>query len=107
MEINSIQNYFRTQAATNPSNTKKAVEEINTPAADTSGTDTIDISSEASFKAELSRQAKTYAAKNNEAASSERIAELKQQYQGDVCPISGSNIAAKIIAGILGPGVKD
>ena len=107
MEINPIQNYYRMQATTNTTNTKKAVEETTTPATDTRGTDTIDISSEASFKAELSKQAKTYAANNSEEVSSERIAQLKQQYQGDTCPISGSDIAAKIIAGILGPSVKD
>ena len=107
MEINSIQNYYRTQATANSTNAKKAVEETNIPATDTRGTDKIDISSEASFKAELSKQAKTYASKSNEGIPSERISELKQQYQGDTCPISGSNIAAKIIAGILGPSVKD
>ena len=107
MEIGSIQNYYRMQAAANPANTKKTVEDNTASTIDTRGTDTIDISSEASFKAELSKQAKTYAAKSNEEVSSQRIAELKQKYQGDTCPISGSNIASKIIAGILGPGVKD
>ena len=107
MEIKPIQNYYKTQAAANSTNTKKTVEEISAPAADTRGTDKIDISSEASFKSELGKYAKTYAAKSTEAASKERISELKQQYQGDTCPISGSDIAAKIISGILGPGAKD
>ncbi len=108
MEINPIQNYYRMQTATNSTNTKKAADEPIAAATDTTrGTDTIDISSQASFKAELSKYAKTYAAKNSEGASSERIDALKQQYQGDSCPLSGSDIASRIIAGILGPGVKD
>ena len=107
MEINPIQNYYRMQNATNTTNTKKAVDEPVAPAADARVADTIDISSEASFKAELSKQVKTYAANNSEGVSSERIAALKQQYQGDACPLSGSDIASKIIAGIIGPSVKD
>ena len=107
MEINSIQNYYRTQAAANSTSAKKTVEESGAQTSDTRGTDTIDISAEASFKSELSKYSRTYAAKSKEAVSSERIEELKQQYQGDTCPISGSDIATKIISGILGPGVKD
>ena len=109
MAINPIQNYYRAQAAsnTNQNNAKKTIEESSTMAADTRGTDKIDISAEASFKAELGKYAKTYAAKSSEGTSKERIAELKQQYQGDSCPISSSDIASKIIAGILGPGAKD
>ena len=105
MKINPIQNYYMTQATTN--NTKKTVDESSTQASDTRGTDTIDISAEASFKAELGKYSKTYAAKNADEVSSDRISELKQQYQGDACPISGGDIAAKIIAGILGPSAND
>lgn len=107
MEIKPIANYYKTQATANLTNTKKTIEENGVPAADKRGTDKIDISAEASFKAELGKYAKTYSAKSTEEASPERIAELKQQYEGDSCPISGSDIAAKIISGILGPGAKD
>ncbi len=107
MEIKPIANYYKAQAAANTLNTKKTVEENNTPVADARGTDKIDISAEASFKAELGKYAKTYTAKITDGASSERITELKQQYKGGTCPISGSDIAAKIISGILGPGAKD
>jgi len=107
MGINPIQNYYRMQATSNSTNAKKTAEESNAQVTDTRGTDTIDISAESSFKAELGKYAKTYSAKIAEEASSEHISELKEQYQGDTCPISGSDIAAKIIAGILGPGAKD
>ncbi|MEA4894335.1 MAG: hypothetical protein VB064_03635 [Oscillospiraceae bacterium] len=106
MEIKPIQNYIMTQASANSTNTKKPAEEAGEAAADTRGTDKIDISSEASFKADLGKYAKIYSAKGTEKASAERITALKQQYQGDTCPISGSDIAAKIISGILGPAVK-
>ncbi|PKM74478.1 MAG: hypothetical protein CVU91_01015 [Firmicutes bacterium HGW-Firmicutes-16] len=107
MEIKPIASYYKTQATSNTVNTKKTVEENGVPATDTRGTDKIDISAEASFKAELGKYAKTYSAKITEDTSPERITELKKQYQGDACPISGSDIAAKIISGILGPGAKD
>lgn len=107
MEISSIQNYYRSQAAASTSNVKKPGEENSIPATDTRSADTIDISAEASFKAQLNKEAKTYAANSNTEISSERMSELKQQYQGDACPISGSDIAAKIIAGILGPNVPE
>lgn len=107
MEIKPIANYYKTQATANSVGAKKTVEESSATAADSRVIDKIDISAEASFKAELSKYAKTYSAKSTEGASPERISELKQQYQGDTCPISGSDIAAKIISGILGPGAKD
>ena len=107
MEIKPIANYYKAQATSNAVNAKKTVEENIVTAGDTRGKDKIDISAEASFKAELGKYAKTYSVKCTEEASPERISELKQQYQGDTCPISGSDIAAKIISGILGPGAKD
>lgn len=110
MEISSIQNYYMAQTAVNTPNTStvaKAAEESGAQAAETRGTDTIDISSEASFKSDLGKYAKVYSAKNSEGVTSERISQLKQQYQGDACPISGSNIASKIIAGILGPDANN
>jgi hypothetical protein len=105
MEINSIQNYYRMQTAASPANARKAAEET-AAAAETRGADKIDISAEASFKAELGKYARTYSAKYGKGASPERIAELKEQYQADACPVSGSDIAAKIVSGILGPGAN-
>jgi anti-sigma28 factor (negative regulator of flagellin synthesis) len=107
MEISPIQNYYKMQAAANPANAKRTAEDGEAPVSDARTADSIDISAEASFKAELNKMTKTYASKGKEEVSGERIAELKQKYQGDACPISGSDIASKIIAGILGPTTKD
>lgn len=107
MEINSVQNYYRMQSAATAGNTRKAADEGSTSAADNRTTDVIDISAEANFKSELGKYSKIYSANSKEVTSSERIAELKQKYQGDTCPISGSDIAGKIISGILGPGAND
>ena len=105
MEINSIQNYYRMQAAVSPAGARKTAEEA-AAAAETRGADKIDISAEASFKAELGKYARTYAAKSGKGASPERIEALKQQYQADACPVSGNDIAAKIVSGLLGPGAN-
>jgi len=108
MEINSIQNYYRMQTATNTANAKKTpIEENTTSITEGRTTDTIQISSEASFKSELNTYSKSCAAKNTERVSDERIAELKQKYQGDSCPISSSDIASSIISGILGPKINE
>ena len=107
MEIKPIANYYKMQTTATSINAKKPVEETGAQVTETRGTDKIDISAEANFKAELSKQSKTYAIKSNEEVSQARISELKLKYQGDSCPISGSDIAAKIISGILGPSVKD
>ncbi len=103
MEINSIQNYYRMQTAASPIGARKAAEET-VAAAETRGTDKIDLSAEAGFKAELGKYARTYSAKFGKSVSPERIAALKEQYQAEACPVSGSEIAAKIISGIRGPG---
>jgi len=108
MEINSIQNYYRMQATANTANAAKKtpIEENTTSITEGRTTDTIEISSKASFKSELNTYTKASAAKNNAEVSDERIANLKQQYQGDSCPISSSDIATSIISGILGPGIN-
>lgn len=107
MEIRSIHQLYQMQAGAVPANFKKTAEDSGAQVADSRGTDTVDISSDASFKVQLSKKAKAYAAENNDKVTDERIAELKRSYQGDACPISGSEIAAKIIAGIVGPDGKD
>lgn len=106
MEIKNIQNYYKVQAA-NAQNLKRTAEENNTPAAGSRAADTVDISAEASFKAEMSKKARANAVNGSEKTSGARIAELKQKYQGDTCPVSGSDIAKKIIDCVLGQDSKD
>lgn len=108
MEINSIQNYYRMQTAATTANSKKTpIEENTTSVTEGRTTDTIEISPEASFKSELNTYTKACASKNAEGVSDERIAQLKQKYKGDSCPISSSDIASSIISGILGPKINE
>lgn len=102
MEINSLQNYYRLQNTANTCRVKRNVEE-NTPSASESyGTDKVAISSDASFKAELSSLAKTYSAQSAKTASQERIEALKEAYREDNCPVSGRDIASAVMKYALG-----
>ena len=100
MDINAIQNYMRIQPSVT---TGRAVRPVAEAAAASEGrVDKADFSSQASFKAQLGAVAKTYAARASEPASAERISELKQQYQGDACPVSGVDIASAIMKYSIG-----
>lgn len=102
MEINAINNYLRVSpAVTSGRASRPAAEAAATQAAETRA-DKVDLSSGASFKAQLGAYAKTYAAKSTEPASAERISELKRQYQGDACPVSGTDIACAVMKYSLG-----
>lgn len=103
MEINSIQNYYRLQNAANTGRVKRMPEEsASLTSSESYGTDKVAISSEASFKAELSSFAKVYATKNKQEVSPERIEELKMAYKDDNCPVSGRDIASSIIKSTFG-----
>jgi len=97
MEINSIQNFYRLQNSTNTGRAKKTAEESTYAPSETHGTDKINISSEASFKAELSTYAKVSSSQNAQNVSAERIEKLKEAYKGDNTPVSGRDIASAII----------
>lgn len=97
MEINSIQNFYRLQNSANTGRVKKAAEESVYSPSESYGTDKINISSEASFKAELSTYAKVSATQNAQNVTAERIEKLKEDYKGDNCPVSGRDIASSIL----------
>lgn len=102
MDINAIQNYMRVQPAAGASaRPVRPVQETAAVAAD-SRIDKVNISSEASFRAQLGAQARTYSAKAAEPASAERISQLKAQYEGDSCPVRGADIASAIMKYSLG-----
>lgn len=111
MEINSIQNSHypintnsanSTNSTNNISREKKTTEDSTTSHVETYGTDTVDISSNGSFKAKLGTYSKTFEAHSKQAASQERIEELKTAYTGDNCPVSGVDIASAIAKYALG-----
>ncbi|MFI3114680.1 MAG: hypothetical protein R3Y12_00890 [Clostridia bacterium] len=72
-----------------------------------SGHDTVNISSEATFKSNLSKEVKKYVAEENAIASSTsvKLDNLKQLYNGDNCPISSSDIASSIMKSVCGYAV--
>lgn len=61
-----------------------------------SGVDVIEISPEATLKAQTDAIAKQYAAKNTE-VSQARLDRLRQQYAGGQCPISAEATAQAIL----------
>lgn len=68
--------------------------------------DIVKFSPEASFRSQLSAMAKGYAAevKENEGTvSAQRISELKAQYEGDNCPVSGYDVARAVLNRVCGP----
>ena len=98
MEINGINNYLRISQPA-------AQRSIVRPAAETRA-DKVAFSSEGSFKAQLGTYARAFAAESGKAASAERINRLKQQYQGDSCPVSGADIASAVLKYSLGAAVN-
>lgn len=102
MDINAIQNYMRVQPAVTTGRPVRATSDAAAAAAAETRVDKADFSSQASFKAQLGAYAKTYAASSAEPASAERITQLKAQYQGDSCPVSGTDIASAIMKYSLG-----
>ena len=102
MEINSIKNYYRLQNSANTGRVKRNADESASAPSETYGTDKINISSEASFKAELSSYAKVGSSQNAQCVSAERIEKLKEAYKGDNTPVSGRDIASAIIKNTFG-----
>jgi len=79
--------------------------ETSQPAAGPSGvSDVVQISNDAAMKGRISAFAATLAKEMNHSVNPERIAQLKKQYAGDNCPVSGAAIAGAIIARISAEG---
>lgn len=102
MDINALQNYYRIQNPTNVGRVGRTNSEATGTDSDKIRTDKVDISSQGSFKAQLAACAKSYASQSASTASPERIAQLKQQYSADACPVSGTDIAGSVMRYILG-----
>ncbi len=102
MEISSVQNFYRMQNAAAYGRVKRGAEEATAAAAQTRETDTVNLSSEASFRATLAASARSYAVQSTQSTSAERIAALKQAYAGDNVPVSGRDIASSVMRAALG-----
>ena len=102
MEISSVQSFYRMQNTAAFGRVKRSAEETAASSAQTRETDTVDLSSEASFRATLAASARSYAAQSAQPASAERIAELKQAYADDTVPVSGKDIASSVMRAAFG-----
>lgn len=65
-----------------------------------SGVDVVQFSPEATLRSKLDAVAKTSRAEN--VVSSQRLAALKEQYQGDACPVSAADAARAIVSRMTG-----
>jgi len=73
------------------------------PAGKVSGNvDTIELSSNASFRSQLESAKKSCVKAVSGEISPQRIAELKNRYQGNSCPVPGESVAGAILNRILG-----
>ncbi len=104
MDINKIQRYMSVSPSLSTGRAARPVAEsaASSAAAAETRADKVDLSSQASFKAQLGAYAKIYAAEASKPASPARINQLKQQYQGDTCPASGTDIASAVLKYTLG-----
>lgn len=66
------------------------------------GVDIVKISPEAAFRSKLEAAAKPYARQMSEGISPQRLESLKQQYQGDLCPTTGADIARAMLTQVFG-----
>ena len=103
MEIKGIGDVYKTLFPTSGrSKTEKVDDRL---AATDVNRDVIKISSEASFLSKVEGVGKAYAADLDKGISSERMSELKAQYQGDNVPVSGTEVAKAMFGRIFGETV--
>ena len=104
MEIKSIYDIQKRLAVPSSRSTHVKIEESISVRKEPVNLDTINISPNASFQSKLDMETKKYSAlaKQSPTTSSERISQIKAQYQGDCCPISGSDVASAILNQVYG-----
>lgn len=105
MEIKGIYEAYKLRAATAPGGFGRAAQRTETLSAEkeSGAQDTVAFSTGASFRASLDAEVKKYAsAQELSAAGSERIAALREKYQGDCCPIAGSEVATAMLNTVFG-----
>lgn len=103
--INGVHEAYSMHSAmgSRPVSNKKVTEEPVQPR-EAGAQDQVVISPEASFRVKLEAASKQVAAsaQPRESASAERISQLKAQYQGDSCPVSGADIAQAMLGRACG-----
>ena len=102
MDIKGIQNNYQIHFAALRGKMSQKTEQ--TPQAQKSRSDSIDISPAGALQSKVESAAVTYTAiaKENASVSAARIAALKIKYQGDASPVSGMDIAQSILEKVCG-----
>ncbi len=107
IELKGIYDVYKVRGVTNGGNTMRKTESdyaaVSTQGKAESG-DVIEISAEASFKAQLDATAKQYAVQYDAGVSSERLEALKAKYQNDGCPTSAQATAQAMLCRTSGEG---
>lgn len=103
--INGVHEAYslHTAMGSRPVNNKKVTEEA-VLGRETGAQDQVIISPEASFRARLEVASKQVAAapQPRQEVSAERMSQLKAQYAGDNCPVSGADIAQSMLGRACG-----
>ena len=107
MEINSIRDTHQLLAVNGARCISLKVGENTSSGNHFSGQDTLNISATASFQARLSAESKKYASiakaeSGNHTISAAELNQLKHNYQGDRCPMSGLDVAGALLNRVLG-----
>jgi hypothetical protein len=64
--------------------------------------DSVNISAEGSFRSQLQKAEKPYAAAYTKPTSQQRIEQLKADYSGNNCPATAQQIAGAIMTSVIG-----
>lgn len=80
----------------------KAADDNSTAGKAGGNVDTIELSSNASFRSHLESAKNSCVKSVGGGISPERLAELKSRYQGNSCPVSGESVAGAILNRVLG-----
>ena len=104
MDIKAIYDIQTLQSKTNTRAISTKPTDAISMSRETLGVDTVSISPSASFQARLDTKTKAYSvtARSDNEMSAARMECLKIQYQGDCCPITGSDVASKMLRQICG-----
>ena len=103
MDINSIRNYY---TRNNVNNVYSKDVDVNVKGSEATAkaanTDVVDFGAKGTEKTVYEKAVMNYKVAYNKPADAERIKELKENYQGDACPISSSEIAGAIMSNVIG-----
>ncbi len=107
MNINSVKDYYRyrvtAEGVKKPTGETKLTNSGGANAnANATAADAVSISSQGSLRAQLLSETRENASDFNSTLGGDRLAELREQYAGDACPITSMSLAESILVNVLG-----